>query len=365
MADAANPELNGLYAMMPPAQIANFDMRILEHVIVSDEDREETRLRLEIRRRGRERTFEMNSAEFASNGRLRTVVYGSALPGADLKVGADVLRRAVIALSSPNIRRMTTATGWTPSSSHFLVPGGHVDRDGYHDDDQAVDIPQVDRAGCEGAQWLGLRHLPAEQLLDVRRHVVNEFRRLHEPGVMRSLLGAAALAPLRNFAGPRTRPVIWLLGLTGSGKTFLASLLMNFFGDYPLDACGRIAPWNSTDNYLQKLGYFHKDCLVVVDDFKPEMTRRAEVVRLLQNAGDGTARGRLRHDTKARAAQPVRGLLLATGEDVPPQSASGLARSIIVEVPNREKDLALGRQLRADESAVPRADGRLPGLDHL
>ena len=93
--DAGDPELNGLYTTMPPAQIANFDMQILEHVVVGDEDREESRLRLVIRRRGREQVVEMTAAEFASNGRLRTAVYGSALPGADLRAGADVLRRAV------------------------------------------------------------------------------------------------------------------------------------------------------------------------------------------------------------------------------------------------------------------------------
>ena len=32
--DAGDPELNGLYATTPPAQIGNFDMRILEHVVV-------------------------------------------------------------------------------------------------------------------------------------------------------------------------------------------------------------------------------------------------------------------------------------------------------------------------------------------
>ena len=144
---------------MPLAQIANFDMRILEHVVVSDEDRQETRLRLAIRRRGQERTIEMTAAEFASNGRLRTVVYGSALPGADLKAGADVLRRAVIALSDPTIRRVTTATGWTADRTRFLVPGGFVDAGGYHDDDPALDIPQVDLSDCDNAQWLGLRRL--------------------------------------------------------------------------------------------------------------------------------------------------------------------------------------------------------------
>jgi hypothetical protein len=128
--DAGDPELNGIYTTMPPAQIANFDLRILEHIFVCDEDHQESRLRLAIRHRGQERSIEMTAGEFASNGRLRTVVYGSTLPGADVKLGADVLRHAVIALSKPAIRRLTTATGWTADRSRFLVPGGHVDADG-------------------------------------------------------------------------------------------------------------------------------------------------------------------------------------------------------------------------------------------
>jgi hypothetical protein len=286
----------------------------------------------------------MTAAEFASNGRLRTAVYGSPLPGADLTAGADVLRRAAIALSSPAIRRMTTATGWTADRARFLVPGGFVDAAGFRDDDPAAGLPQVDLGACENAQWLGLRRLTDEQRDEVKRHVAGELIRLHEPVVMHSLLGAAALAVLRGFAGPRSRPVVWLLGLTGSGKTFLASLLMNFFGDYPPDATGRIASWGSTANFLQMLGYYHRDTLLVVDDFKPEVARHSEVVRLLQNSGDGTARGRLRHDLRSRASRPVRGLVLATGEDFPTQTASGRARAIVVEVPNRAKDLELGRR---------------------
>src|SRR5262245_50944935 len=50
--DAGDPELAGLYTTMPPAQIANFDMRIVEKVLVADEDRQETRLRLVLRRHG-------------------------------------------------------------------------------------------------------------------------------------------------------------------------------------------------------------------------------------------------------------------------------------------------------------------------
>jgi hypothetical protein len=342
--DADDPELNGFYTTSPLAQLGNFTMQIAEYIVIEDEEGHETRLRLVMRRGSEERSFEMTAGEFASNGRLRTAIYDSALTGADLKAGADVLRRAIIALSHPAIRRVKTATGWTVDCSTFLVPGGFVDADGYHDSNPALGIPQVDLSACDNAQWLGLRRLTPEQLQDVKGHVVHELLGLHEPGVMRSLLGAAALAVLRRFAAPKSRPVIWLLGLTGSGKTFLASLLMNFFGDYALDASGRIATWGSTVNFLQMLGYYHRDCLFVADDFKMEMVRHAEVVRLLQNAGDGTARGRLRHDARTRATRPMRGLLLSTGEDLPAQNASGRARTIVVEVPNRDKDLALGQK---------------------
>ena len=342
--DVQNPQGSGLYwnLEVPPAQICNFDMRIKEHVVVRDEGEQETRLRLVIRHRGRERPLEMTAADFTSNGRLRTAIYGAALPGVDIKLGADVLRRAVVAVSDPVIRQVTTATGWTDDRSKFLVPGGHVNAHGYHEYDPAQGVAQIDLAGYGTAQWLGFRPLSDEQLQEVKLHLVNDVLQLHERSVMRSLFGTVALAPLRSLAAPKSRPAIWLRGLTGSGKTFLSSLFLNFFGDYPMSASGRIATWGSTANYLQMIGYYHRDCPVLIDDYKPETTEYNEVLRLLQNSGDGTARGRLSHGATTQATRPVRGLILATGEDYPIQNASGLARSIIVEVPNREKDAELG-----------------------
>ncbi len=134
--------------------------------------------------------------------------------------------------------------------------------------------------------------------------------------------------------------------LNGLSKTFAAGLAMNFFGDFPASECGRMVSWNSTSNYLQSLGYFHKDCLFLIDDFKLDTTRHNEVVRLLQNYADGTGRGRLRSDATMNVARPIRGLLISTGEDFPLQNASGLARSIVIPVPNREKNLVIGRKCR-------------------
>ena len=145
----ADPALDGIYATDPPGRVANFDLRILTKT-VADEG-EESRLHLVIRRHGREHAFEMTAGEFASNGRLRTAVYASPLPGADLRAGTDVLRRAAIALSRPTIRRVTTATGWTADRTKFLVPGGLVDADGYRDDDPDPEAPRVELREEDGA----------------------------------------------------------------------------------------------------------------------------------------------------------------------------------------------------------------------
>src|SRR5262249_54369901 len=42
--------------------------------------------------------------------------------------------------------------------------------------------------------------------------------------------------------------------------------------------------------------------------------------------------------------RPIRGLLVSTGEDVPEHSASAVARSVIIEVPQLAKDLSRGQR---------------------
>jgi hypothetical protein len=86
------------------------------------------------------------------------------------------------------------------------------------------------------------------------------------------------------------------------------------------------------------LGYYFRDALYLVDDYKPEVTRPTDVVKLLQSYGDRAGRGRLQADAKANVTRPIRGLLVATGEDVPDHAASSVARSVIIAVPNAAKD---------------------------
>jgi hypothetical protein len=67
-----------------------------------------------------------------------------------------------------------------------------------------------------------------------------------------------------------------------------------------------------------------------------------QVIRVLQNYADGTGRGRLKVDATTNVSRPIRGLLVSTGEDIPEHSASVVARSVVVPVPQAAKDLERG-----------------------
>jgi hypothetical protein len=88
--------------------------------------------------------------------------------------------------------------------------------------------------------------------------------------------------------------------------------------------------------------------MFLVDDYKPEVIQHYSIVRILQTYADGTARGRLKSDATANVSRPIRGLLVCTGEDVPEHSASAMARSLVIKVPQREKDLLRGNRCVAE-----------------
>jgi len=160
--------------------------------------------------------------------------------------------------------------------------------------------------------------------------------------------GANAATVLHRLLPESPRYALWLVGLTGSGKSFAARLFANFFGDFPFGAEGRSATWAATGNYLQRQGYFFRDALYLVDDYKPEVIQHYQVVRLIQNYTDGTGRGRLKSDATTNTSRSIRGMLVSTGEDVPQHTASGIARSIVVDVPQLGKVTERGSRCVAE-----------------
>jgi hypothetical protein len=149
------------------------------------------------------------------------------------------------------------------------------------------------------------------------------------------LLGAVFRAVLGEAPGPIDLS-LHLAGPHGVGKSELAALAQQHFGA-GLDARHLPGSWSSTANALEGLAFAAKDALLVVDDYAPRgaiadrqrLERDAD--RLLRAQGNRAGRQRMRPDGSQRPPKPPRGLILSTGEDVPPgQSLRG--RMLVLEV---------------------------------
>lgn len=329
--------------------LSNFTLTIDREVEVRDEFEPRNDFVGRLKFFGKEFPFRISAADYSDNGKLRAAVTEVAGVGAVIHVKTDLFREAVSTLNwQPGLQQparqvVTTDFGWTPDGTAFLVPGGHITADGFTPADDHQEV-RVDFADEELARHLGSKPAASqEELLRVKRHLVDDLLELHDRRVTYSLLGAAGAALLCRFT-PESMPfVLWLKGLTGAGKSLAAKVFMNFFGNFP-PVSGHFASWGSTANYLQRQGYFFKDALYLIDDYKPDVVAHHQVVRILQNYADRTGRGRLKVDATTNTTRPIRGLLVSTAEDVPEHSASALARSIIITVPQREKDF--GRYTR-------------------
>jgi hypothetical protein len=335
---ADDPDRHGLFQLRGDQRerLTNFTMTVERDVRVEDDVQHERRFEGSIGLGGEDHPFAIAAGDFADDRKLQATIFSAAGPKARLLGKPALIRDAVSAVSEPETVRRTTAFGWNADGSAYLSPGGLVDRDGfrpYGDGELRAD------PGTEGPhRWLGLRGLTPEELTGARRHLVEDFYRLHGRAVMATLLGAVALAALERHAGNPQRVAIWLKGLTGAGKSFPAKLAMGFFGDFDPRQGERFVSWASTANFIPQAGYYFRDALYLVDDFKPEVIQAGQAVRILQTYADTAGRGRLQADARANVTRPIRGLLISTGEDLPQNNASALARTIIVEVPNLPKD---------------------------
>jgi hypothetical protein len=325
--------------------LTNFSLVLEKDIVLRDDIESKRRFEGTMTLLGRKVPFAIAAEDYASNDKLKAAIYQAAGPEAQIHCKVDQLRTAISALSTGRTARQeqTTNFGWTADGTAFLVPSGGITKDGY----AAVTDPSGLRVSLEGeelARYLDLRPIPdALELRRVKRHVVRDLLACNDRRVTFCLLGAVGAAALHRFAGQANPFALWLTGITGSGKSFAAKLFANFFGSIPL-ASGRFATWTATANYLQRQGYFFKDAVYLVDDYKPGAIPANQVTRVLQNYADGTGRGRLKVDATTNTTRPVRGLLVSTGEDIPEHSASTVARSIIVPVPQTAKDLKRGHR---------------------
>jgi hypothetical protein len=275
--DANGADPPGMYRTMGKiaARITNFTARIVEEVVIEDDVAGSHDLVGRVRLEGRERGFRMSARDYASNDKLKSAMFEAAGSGARLlDPRIDELRAAIGETSQPTQRVATTTHGWTKADGEMVIVtgNGYVDGDGFRKPETGGP-PRFESGGDEVARRLEMRRLKTGPLAEARLHVVADLLRLHDRAVMFSLMASVAAAVLCPHAGVTQRFVLWLKGLTGAGKSFAAKLMMNFFGDFdPNPGSTQFASWIWTPNRIERTGYLHNNALMLIDDFKPEIT---------------------------------------------------------------------------------------------
>jgi hypothetical protein len=116
----------------------------------------------------------------------------------------------------------------------------------------------------------------------------------------------------------------------------LAILAQSFFGA-GFDEKHIPADWKDTAYSIQEIAHLAKDIICLVDDFVPKGTQieqaklhaKAEIV--LRGQANSSGRARCNPDGSVRPKRPPRGLIIATGEDIP-RGQSLIARLLAAEV---------------------------------
>jgi hypothetical protein len=151
---------------------------------------------------------------------------------------------------------------------------------------------------------------------------------------------------------------LFVAGATGVFKSAITGVAQAHWG-VRWDGKSFPGNWTSTANSLEKQAFAAKDAVMVIDDFAPRGTSHdverlnQTADRLLRGAGNRSGRGRMNADGTLRETYWPRGMIVATGEDVP-KGHSLRARMVIVDVKKGEIDKEKLSNLQAAA-----ADGRL------
>lgn len=277
----------------------------------------------------------------------------------DVQMGGKVQRLMLAASEFESMRWVIKRLG----SRAMIYPGYGTEGDVVHAIQMNSDAEEVIEYGHTGwreidGQWVFLHADGGIDASGARSDVLMALTgtmasyRLPQPPsgqslvkCWRSVLGLLDLAPDRiTFPLLASIPrailgdadcSLFLVGTTGTFKSETASLLQRFFGT-PFTARNLPGSWSSTDNALEELAFLAKDVVLVVDDFKPSGNRSDDRLhqradRVFRAQGNSSARQRMNADYSLRAPRPPRGLIVATGEDLP-RGASLRARLFVIEI---------------------------------
>jgi hypothetical protein len=260
----------------------------------------------------------------------------------------DHVRAAIQLLSHRDgIGRRTvhTSTGWVEHEGRplYLHAGGAIGADG-PDASISVDITRA----------LAQYRLPdpPKDRAEVRAMIraVLDLLDLAQPGRPGSAAAAAIVttAPLRAVLGPFDATPHFS-GCSGSRKTSLGRLALQFFSSTVRKDDRAPAAWRSTAGALQRYAFDCKDCLLFIDELTGDQAVAA-ATEFVQCQGNLKARDRMDTGFGIAPSLDPRGSVLSTGE-ADPTRQSALGRMLTVRFTPATVDLEVLTRCQNDADA--------------
>jgi hypothetical protein len=333
-------------------KLCNFNLELRTDKLIDDGLERERWFDGCIKVKGNIKPFLIRARDFANNGRLQEAL--SEQGGAScqfLQKYISDIRLAVQKLSPLEEEKVLKQFGWLDDET-YISPSSFITKEGI--------VPhknlKVDLSMAENARCLDMIIINDNIYAHTVRHIVNDLLTLYDPKITYPTIGHVFAAPLIQFLSDSSRYILWLRGLTGSGKSFLARRVQQFFGKFEEKD---IVSWTSTMNFVQMVGYFFKDAILLVDDYKSgHIKDKRELIQKIQSYADNAGRGRLNADSSTKQTRPIRGLMVSTGEDIPVNEASTLARMLVLDFTNSKKKLDKGHRCLQNQQYYSGVMGR-------
>ncbi len=199
----------------------------------------------------------------------------------------------------------------------------------YRDKNHIIDFSAM---GESNARYLRLIDGDDKEFNDIANFIVNDVLKTHSSSVTFTCLAHSMQAFIHSSLIPlKEKPILWLIGLTGNGKSFLTDIYASFHGESSLLA----HTCNSTINSLFKASCDFKDALLVIDDYKSQDPKG--MLNLIQTIFDGKSRTSLKQNGESRAPIKSKCLAMVSAEDLLTSESSALARQILLKINKNSK----------------------------
>lgn len=319
-------------------RISNFVMEVLSQEEITSENTNSIngvlngKLRTE---KGEEFPFSISLEDYTKNEKLVTLIYKTLRVG-DVNINPkkmDLLRMCIDKYSKPQIIRKTRDFGFNSEGTVYYSPSVRIDRDSIlPNNDLIVEITSntvsgqlekkldlaLDFSGRGEQYWKDYITKELPKIYKNSSLIIGIFAHVFEIFVRRSFGVIENNSPY----------ILWYSGTSGVGKSSLMFIAQRLFGKFD-----KTYSFTATPYRVEYSGYFFKDAVFVVDDYKQanmSNTARSEYLQMMQNYADKVGRTRLTKDIEARESYFVRGNFMGNGEDIIIQEGSNIARMIMI-----------------------------------